>query len=90
MAGEDLRLKVIAVGAKAPGKGNLYWRPLGKGTFEKVPLEHVARGVYSARIPAAQIANNDIEYYVQASVDANTVRFPATAPVLNHTVVVMR
>ncbi len=89
-AGEDLRLKVIVVGAKAPGKGNVYWRPLGKGTFEKVPLEHVARGVYSARIPAAQIANNDIEYYVQASVGAGTIRFPATAPVLNHTVVVMR
>lgn len=88
-AGEDLRLKVIAVGAKVPGKGSVYWRSLGKGTFEKVPLEHIARGVYSARIPAAQIANNDIEYYVQASVGANTVRFPATAPVLCHTVVVM-
>jgi hypothetical protein len=88
-AGEDLRLKVIAIGAKGPAKGNVYWRPLGKGTFEKVPLEHVARGVYSARIAAAQIANNDIEYYVQAAVGGNTIRFPATAPVLNQTVVVM-
>ncbi|MCL5280199.1 MAG: hypothetical protein M1376_09870 [Planctomycetes bacterium] len=89
-AGEDLRLKVIAVGAKVAAKGNLYWRPLGKGTFEKAPLEHVARSVYSARIPAAQIANHDIEYYVQASVGAGTIRFPATAPVLNQTVVVLR
>jgi hypothetical protein len=88
-AGEDLRLKVIAVGAKTPAKGNVCWRPLGKGTFERVPLEHVARGVYSAHIPAAQVADNDIEYYVQASVGANTVRFPATAPVLNQTVVVL-
>jgi len=88
-AGEDLRLKVIAVGAKAPARGSVYWRSLGKGTFEKAPLEHVARGVYSARIPAAQIANHDIEYYVQTSVGGKTVRFPATAPVLNQTVVVM-
>jgi hypothetical protein len=88
-AGEDLRLKVIAVGAKMPVRGNVYWRPLGTGTFERVPLEHVARGVYSAHIPAAQIANNDIEYYVQASVGTGTIRFPMTAPVLNQTVVVM-
>jgi len=89
-AGEDLRLKVIVVGAKAPGKSGVYWRLLGKGTFEEVPLEHVARGVYTARIPAARIAGGDIEYYVQASVGAGTIRFPATAPILNQTVVVMR
>jgi hypothetical protein len=89
-AGEDLRLKIIAVGATAPAKGDVYWRPLGKGTFEKVSLEHVARSVYSACIPAAQIAGNDIEYYVQVSVGAGTIRFPVTAPVLNQTVVVVR
>jgi len=87
--GEDLRLKAIVVGAKTPGNVVLYWRPLGKGTFEKLPLEHAARSVYSVRIPATQIGDNDIEYYVQASVGTGTIRFPATAPAMNQTVVVM-
>jgi hypothetical protein len=87
-AGEDLRLKVIVVG-RAPTLA-LLWRPLGKGTFERLPLEHVVRGVYSARIRASEIGGNDIEYYVQASVGASTIQFPATAPAMNQTVVVMR
>jgi hypothetical protein len=92
-AGEDLRLKIIFVGRASPHDGRagtlaLHWRPLGKGTFERMPLEHVARGVYSVRIPASRITD-DIEYYVQASVGADTLRFPATAPAMNQTVVVM-
>lgn len=88
MAGEDLGLKVIVIGPEKPEKGELHWRPLGKGEFETVPLQHVARSVYSVRIPASRIGDNDIEYYVQASVGASTVRFPATAPAMNQTVVV--
>jgi hypothetical protein len=89
-AGEDLRLKVIFVGAKTPGNGAMYWRPLGKGTFERLPLEHVARGVCSVRLLASQIGGNDIEYYVQASVGTDTLRFPVTAPAMNQTVVVVQ
>ena len=55
-----------------------------------IPLEHVARGVYTTTIPAGRIANNDVEYYVQAAVSGETIRFPATAPTMNQTVVVMR
>ncbi|MCU0914883.1 MAG: malectin domain-containing carbohydrate-binding protein [Planctomycetes bacterium] len=102
-AGEDLRLKVILVEPaldlikrraspheKPAGILALQWRPLGADTFETVPVEHVARGVYSVRVSAAQIAGHDIEYYVQASVGADTIRFPATAPALNQTVVWMQ
>jgi len=86
--GEDLRLKVIVVGrASAPV---LYWRPLGKGEFETIPVEHVARGVYKTRIPAGRIAGNDFEYYVQTGAGANAIHFPATAPAMNQTVVVVR
>ncbi len=87
--GEDLRLKVIMVGAKRVSGGTLYWRPLGPGEFETVRLERVARSVYVARLSATRIAGRDIEYYVQASAGADTVRFPVTAPALNQTVVVM-
>jgi hypothetical protein len=88
MAGEDLRLKVIAVGAQQLRDGALHWRPLGQGTFERVPLEHVARGVYSVRLATSQIPD-DIEYYVEASAGASTIRVPATAPTMNQTVVIM-
>ncbi|MEN6336261.1 MAG: malectin domain-containing carbohydrate-binding protein [Phycisphaerales bacterium] len=86
-AGEDLRLKVILVGqASSP---MLHWRPLGRGEFSKIRLEHAARGVYTAKIPAGRIAGGDFEYYVQATAGEDTIRFPATAPVMNQTVVVM-
>ena len=90
MAGEDLRLKVIIVGLRKAQNDALYWRPLGKGTFEKLPLEHIARSVYSARIPASRMGANDIEYYVEASAGTGRIRFPATAPVMNQTVVVVQ
>jgi len=86
--GEDLRLKAIILGLDKPEKAVLRWRSLGKGEFETVALRPVARGVYSVRIPASRIGSDDIEYYVQASVGTDTVRFPATAPAMNHTVVV--
>ena len=89
IAGEDLRLKVILVVGQSERSLALHWRPLGKGEFSTIPLEHVARGVYTAKIPADRIAGGDFEYYVQASVGGNTVRFPVTAPAMNQTVVVM-
>jgi hypothetical protein len=89
LAGEDLRLKILFVGRAPSHDSAVYWRPLGRGAFTKIPLEHIARGVYSARIPASQIGDNDIEYYVQASLGRDTLRFPATAPGLNQTIVVM-
>jgi hypothetical protein len=88
--GEDLRLKVIMLGAKRVGGGTLHWRPLGPGEFETVRLERVARSVYSVRLSATRIAGRDIEYYVQASAGGDAVRYPVTAPALNQTVVVMQ
>jgi hypothetical protein len=86
-SGEDLRLKVIVIGKAASPV--LRWRPLDEGGFSEVALEHVARGVYTAKIPADRIADSDFEYYVRAAADGAPVRFPATAPAMNQTVVVM-
>jgi len=86
-AGEDLRVKAIVLGkASSPA---LHWRPLGRGRFSTIPMEHVARGVYTGRIPAGRIAGGDFEYYVQASAEGDAIRFPATAPAMNQTVVVL-
>jgi hypothetical protein len=48
---------------------------------------HVARGVYRAQLPPLA---DDIEYYVEARVAGQSFVFPATAPDLNQTVVLMK
>ena len=88
-AAEDLRLKVIVLGGREPDEVAVYWRNLGTGEFTTTPVEPLGRSVYSAAIPASQIGNADIEYYVQASVGRDRVRFPPTAPAMNQTVVVV-
>ena len=85
-AGESLKLTVIVVGGK-PENAALCWRPLGTGDFAKVPLTHVARGVYSVALPADAV-KNDFEYYVEASVGQRKVVFPATGADLPQSVVV--
>jgi hypothetical protein len=86
-AGERLTLTVIFLGAK-PGEAAVAWRPLGSAQFNKVPLVHVARGVYQVTLPA-EATQADLEYYVRAATDRGELRFPATAPALNQTVVVV-
>ena len=98
VAGEKLKLTAIVLGA-APIHGSresppprdvaVHWRPLGAKTFSKVPLAHVARGVYAVVLPAEAV-KADLEYYIEATVDGGTaLKFPPTAPALNQTVVVV-
>jgi hypothetical protein len=89
--GEDLRLKVIILTQKQPRDAFLYWRPMGTGNYTKATLTHVARGVYSVTIPAREINNEDLEYHIKVTVDDNrSIYFPATAPQINQTVVVIQ
>ena len=88
-AGENLQLKVIILTAVTPKDAALYFRPMGKGSFKKIPLTHIARSVYSARIPASRI-ETDLEYYVKANTtDGQESTFPVTAPEINQTVVIV-
>ncbi|MCD6304498.1 MAG: hypothetical protein J7M21_06005 [Planctomycetes bacterium] len=87
LAGEGLKLKVIILGGP-PSEAGLYWRKMGRGEFNRVPLEHVARGVYSVKLRPGEL-KDDVEYYVEAKTGGRTLRFPATAPALNQTVVIM-
>jgi hypothetical protein len=84
---ESLKLKVIILSQSPPRDAALFWRKLGEKKFAKAPLRHVVRGVYCAQfLPAL---TDDFEYYVQVeSGQGHHLRFPATAPALNQTVVV--
>jgi len=85
-AGEALGLKVLVLSATLPESVSLVWREMGRGTWQTAALEHVARGVFSVTLPAP---STDIEYYVEAVADGRTVRYPASAPERNQTVVVL-
>ena len=88
-AGEDLNLKVIILAQGSPEDAMLHWRALGEGNFNRIPLAHIARGVYSARIPTGRI-ETDIEYYVKVnSADGQKATFPASAPNINQTVLII-
>jgi hypothetical protein len=81
---EALALKVLILAHDPPADAILYWRKLGAGKFNAIPLEKVARGVYAVSCPSQ---GEDLEYYIKARVGKTEVFFPATAPAINQTVV---
>jgi hypothetical protein len=85
-AGEALELKALVLSKGKPGSVTLFWRELGRGAFESVPLENVARGVFRVTFAAPAAA---FEYYVEAAADGTTARFPVSAPALNQAVIVL-
>ncbi len=87
-AGEELNLKVIVLSEQPARAVSVCWRPLGRGKFTRLPLPHVARGVYSGSLPAGA-STGDFEYFVEAvPAQGARIRFPVTAPDANQTVVV--
>jgi len=92
--GEDFELPVILTaqpteGATSAKTATFYYRLTGsKKAFKSVPLQHIARSVYKAHIPAAQI-KGDFEYYIEYSPRTGvTMHYPATAPEINSTIVI--
>ena len=86
LQGEALALKIIALD-KAPVKSvSVRVRPLGQGKWKSIPASHLARAVWQVMLPTAR---EDFECFVEAQLaDAKTLRWPATAAQLNHTVVI--
>jgi len=75
---------------KRAKKAAVYWRPMGSGRFAKARLTHVARGVYSAAFPPGGARGTGLEYYVEVvTSDGKALHFPATAPHMNQTLVVV-
>jgi hypothetical protein len=87
--GEPFRLKVIVLAEQPPQQVLMRWRTLGSGAAQTAMASHVARGVYQIKLPP-EATQTDLEYYVRVvASDGAELRHPATAPQLNHTVVVM-
>jgi hypothetical protein len=89
-AGRPLRLRPILLDNQPPRKAVLYWRGIGRGRYSQLPLRHVARGVYAVEIPAQDTMVVAIEYYLRVTTSSGSeLVFPAMAPEINQTVVIV-
>jgi hypothetical protein len=89
-AGEELSIKAILLDQQPPRRFTVHYRPLGRGRFAALELTHVARGVYRGQIPAPEAEVTAWEYYLRAETSAGQrLVFPATAPSINQTVVIV-
>jgi hypothetical protein len=84
--GEQLVLPIIALDKHQIESVVVRIRPLGRGEWSTVNAKRLARAVYQAQLPAVM---EDFEYFAEADISGGqTLRWPATAPELNHTVVI--
>ncbi|MCB1126469.1 MAG: hypothetical protein KDM81_08245, partial [Verrucomicrobiae bacterium] len=87
---EPIAIRVLLLAQEAPRSATIHWRKLGQGGFNEAPLVRFARGVYRANLPMQASAGRDLEYYVEVvDGEGREIRFPATAPSLNQTLVRM-
>ena len=85
-AGEPQEIRAFVLSAEKCSGVNLYWRPLGNGSFQKVAATHRTRQAYRVNLPT--VAAETVEYYLEAVLaDGQKTVWPATAPALNQTVV---
>ncbi|MFA5814285.1 MAG: hypothetical protein WC865_01505 [Bacteroidales bacterium] len=84
--GEALLLRIIALD-KQPVKSVLVkFRTLGGGKWETIEAKHIARAVWNATLPAP---DDDFEYQIVSETSGGTkMKWPATAPEINQTVVI--
>ena len=83
--GETPILKVMVLDNEDPAEAVLFWRTLGVGECRRLPLRHLARGVYQVTLPA--VPAEGAEYYVRVKTAAGkALVWPATAPGLNFTI----
>jgi hypothetical protein len=85
--GEPLEIRPSVLSVPKCTGVQLYWRFLGDKTFKKVTAAHRARQAYRVTLPAQ--VEGTVEYYMKATLDnGQTIFYPATAPSMNHTVVI--
>jgi hypothetical protein len=84
---ERLNLQIMAVDHEPVRQIQLHWRPLGQGAFHLVRARRSGRSVFHAVLPSGA---QDLEYFLSAETrSAKTLIWPATAPRLCQTVIVL-
>jgi hypothetical protein len=86
-AGEGLRLRALLVAAQSSADAVLYWRPVGSRDYRKLPLRPVARWVWEVTLPAVDAQTPLIEYHLEAVLDGQGHRWPASDSGIDQTLV---
>jgi hypothetical protein len=86
--GEDFYQRIRILSAVNNISGKMMWRPLGHGKFKAVEMKKMDRNVFEVAIPADEITS-DFEYFIEVAAGAELVKFPATTPEINRTVVLI-
>ena len=87
-AGEPKEIRVSVLSQSKSPKVTLHWRRLGEGEFQQVAGTHFARQSYRVQLPAMN--EGTVEYYLEATLDDGArVVWPASAPSINQTAIVM-
>ncbi len=84
--GESLKLKVI-IPEDEIKSARMFWKLIGEKSYSAIELSNLSRSVWQALIPPSKITD-DFEYYIEVNTNSGLVRFPASAPERNQTVVV--
>ncbi|MBW3562382.1 MAG: hypothetical protein KY437_07795, partial [Actinobacteria bacterium] len=71
--GEDWPVTVGAVAPADVGRVSVGYRPYGADEWDRVDLEEAVDGIWTGTIPGSDIANNGLEYFVEADVGGNVV-----------------
>ncbi len=88
--GEALSLRVLVLSEQAPSGAAVDVRTLDGATNLRLPLRHLTRGVYTVDVPAMDGTTVAFEYCVTVNwPNGRTAVFPATAPQVGQTVVVV-
>jgi hypothetical protein len=85
--GNEYTLKVICLNVE-PETAEIFWRPLGGKKFNRADLIKSSDTWWTATIPDESISE-DFEYYIIIKDRKNYV-FPASAPEVNHAVVMLK
>ena len=85
--GKTVAGRLIALDQQPVNAVSVRVRSLGKGAWQSVAAKQVARAVWHAQLTGF---TDDFEYFAEAQTQGGrTLRWPATAPERNQTVVIM-
>lgn len=86
-AGERLTIRALLVGTKPAAHPEICWRWLGETEYRSAPLQHVARQVWQAELPALDADHPAMEYHLEAAIDGSACRWPVSDRGLGQTVI---
>ena len=92
VAQEPLTLEaVIEVTDAGVVSASIYYRPRGQETYQEVPMSSAGGNLYFGAIPAAEITEPGLEYYLVALLDDESVlAYPVDDPEVNPVFVVIK